>query len=129
MKNTQQGLALGFRRQLVELGHGIHGLLIDAQDHVTGFEILGRGTARGCPLRRISSVTGDPGLVLATIASNSAEPFTVLPSNLRMTSPAFRPALSAGPPLVTSSTRAPAVSGTLNCCANSGVTGPIETPR
>jgi len=31
---------------LVELGYGIHGLLIDAEDHVAGFEILGRGTAR-----------------------------------------------------------------------------------
>ena len=71
------------------------------------------------PLRRTSAETVLPGLTAATTRGKSDEAAIALPSNFRITSPASKPLLSAGPPFSTPAIKAPFVFFMPNESANS----------
>ena len=72
-------------------------------------------------LRKTTSGTLVPGLVLTTIATSESLSFTGLPSNSTTTSPGSMPALSAGPFGLTLVISAPLVFGRPNAFAVSAV--------
>jgi len=80
------------------------------------------------PLRHSSTATLLPGLVAATMRGKSLELFTGLPSNLRITSLASIPALSAGPFFSTLLISAPTGLLRPNDSASSRVNSWIVTP-
>ena len=69
-----------------------------------------------------------PGLVEPTMRGRSEDSFTVLPSNLRMTSPISMPALSAAAPFSTEATSAPCALLRLKDSASSLLTSWMPMP-
>ena len=80
------------------------------------------------PLRQTWSVIFAPGLTCVMMRGSSEDELTVLPSTLRMMSPGSTPAFSAGPPLSTELTSAPATLESPNASAVSLLTSWICTP-
>ncbi len=80
------------------------------------------------PSRRISNLFCVFAISLATRRVVEVESVTFWPLTDRMMSLRFRPARSAGLPVVTSAIRAPLTSSMPSASANSGVRSPIWTP-
>src|SRR5471032_1147457 len=80
------------------------------------------------PWRQTSSATLSPGAAMPTIAGKSPEPTIFWPFTLRITSPGFRPALSAALPCSTFDTSAPSGVGRLKESAKPWFTSCTVTP-